>query len=139
MDGYAGNIVYADLSDGKITIRPTPQELKTLYLGGRGFGIRLLTDMVDPKIEPLSDKNVIVYAAGPLTGTGIPLGSRYEVIDHLAAHRHRDERQQRRGLWLEDEEGRIRRCRRDREIEKTGLPPAGQREGRTPRCRSPLG
>jgi aldehyde:ferredoxin oxidoreductase len=35
--------------------------------------------MVDPKIEPLSEKNIIVYAAGPLTGTGIPLGSRYEV------------------------------------------------------------
>ena len=79
MDGYAGNMVYADLSAGKVTIKPTPQELKKLYLGGRGFGIRLLTDMVDPKIDPLSDKNVVVYAAGPLTGTGIPLGSRYEV------------------------------------------------------------
>ena len=79
MDGYAGNIVYADLSAGKVTIKPTPPELKTQYLGGRGFGIRLLTDMVDPKIDPLSDKNALVFAAGPLTGTGIPLGSRYEV------------------------------------------------------------
>ena len=79
MDGYAGNIVYADLSAGTVTIRPTPPELKKMYVGGRGFGIRLLTDMVDPKIDPLSEKNVVVYAAGPLTGTGIPLGSRYEV------------------------------------------------------------
>jgi len=79
MDGYAGNMVYADLSAGKVTIKPTPPELKKLYLGGRGFGIRILTDMVDPKIDPLSEKNVVVYAAGPLTGTGIPLGSRYEV------------------------------------------------------------
>jgi aldehyde:ferredoxin oxidoreductase len=79
MDGYAGNIVYADLSAGKVTIKPTLPELKKQYLGGRGFGIRFLTDMVDPKIDPLSDKNVVVYAAGPLTGTGIPLGSRYEV------------------------------------------------------------
>ena len=79
MDGYAGNMVYADLSTGTITIKPTPPELKKEYLGGRGFGIRLLTDMVDPKIDPLSDKNVLIYAAGPLTGTGIPLGSRFEV------------------------------------------------------------
>ena len=79
MDGYAGNMVYADLSAGKVTIKPTPPELKKQYLGGRGFGIRLLTDMVDPKIDPLSDKNALVFAAGPLTGTGIPLGSRYEV------------------------------------------------------------
>jgi aldehyde:ferredoxin oxidoreductase len=79
MDGYAGNIVYADLSAGTVTIRPTPPELKKMYIGGRGFGIRLLTDIVDPKIDPLSDKNALVFAAGPLTGTGIPLGSRYEV------------------------------------------------------------
>jgi aldehyde:ferredoxin oxidoreductase len=79
MDGYAGKMVYADLSAGKVTIKPTPQELKKQFIGGRGFGIRLLTDMVDPKIDPLGDKNVLIYAAGPLTGTGIPLGSRYEV------------------------------------------------------------
>ena len=79
MDGYAGNIAYADLSAGKVTIKATPPELKKHYLGGRGFGIRLLTDMVDPKADPLGEKNVLVYAAGPLTGTGIPLGSRYEV------------------------------------------------------------
>jgi aldehyde:ferredoxin oxidoreductase len=79
MDGYAGKMVYADLSAGTVTIKPTPPELKKMYIGGRGFGIRLLTDMVDPKIDPLGEKNVLVYAAGPLTGTGIPLGSRYEV------------------------------------------------------------
>ena len=79
MDGYAGKMVYADLSAGTVTIKPTPPKLKKEYIGGRGFGIRLLTDMVDPKIDPLGDENVIVYAAGPLTGTGIPLGSRYEV------------------------------------------------------------
>jgi len=79
MDGYAGKIAYADLSAGKVTIKPTPPELKKKYLGGRGFGIRLLTDMLDPKIDPLSEKNILVFAAGPLTGTGIALGSRYEV------------------------------------------------------------
>jgi aldehyde:ferredoxin oxidoreductase len=79
MDGYAGKMVYADLSAGTVTIKPTPPELKQQYIGGRGFGIRLLTDMVDPKVDPLGEKNILVFAAGPLTGTGIPLGSRYEV------------------------------------------------------------
>ena len=79
MDGYAGKIAYADLSAGNVTIKPTPPELKKLYIGGRGFGIRLLTDMVDPNADPLGEKNILVFAAGPLTGTGIPLGSRYEV------------------------------------------------------------
>ncbi|MDD1685142.1 MAG: aldehyde ferredoxin oxidoreductase family protein, partial [Methanoregula sp.] len=79
MDGYAGKIAYADLSAGKVTIKPTPPKLKKEYIGGRGFGIRLLTDMVDPTADPLGEKNVLIYAAGPLTGTGIALGSRYEV------------------------------------------------------------
>ncbi len=79
MDGYAGNIAYADLSAGTVTIKPTPPELKKQYIGGWGFGIRLLTDMVDPKIDPLGENNTLMFAAGPLTGTGIPLGSWYEV------------------------------------------------------------
>jgi aldehyde:ferredoxin oxidoreductase len=79
MDGYAGKMLYADLSAGTLAIKPTPPELKRDYMGGRGFGIRLLTDLVDPKTDPLSERNVLIYAAGPLTGTGIPLGSRYEI------------------------------------------------------------
>ncbi len=79
MDGYAGHMVFIDLTAGAVAIRPTPPELKREYLGGRGFGIRLLTDLVDPQTEPLSDANAVIFAAGPLTGTGIPLGSRYEV------------------------------------------------------------
>ncbi len=79
MDGYAGKIVYADLSAGTVEIQPTPADLKRDYLGGRGFGARIVTDHVDPAADPLSPENVLVVASGPLTGTGIPLGSRYEV------------------------------------------------------------
>lgn len=79
MDGYAGNIAYVNLSTQNVTIMPTPPDLKSKYLGGRGFGIRFLIDMVEPGTDPMSEKNILVYATGPLTGTGIPLGSRYEV------------------------------------------------------------
>jgi aldehyde:ferredoxin oxidoreductase len=79
MDAYAGQMVYADLTTGNVRIEPTPDNLKKNYLGGRGFGIRLLSDMVDPKSDPLASSNILVFATGPLTGTGVPLGSRYEV------------------------------------------------------------
>jgi len=79
MDGYAGNMIYADLSTKNVTVMPTPAELKNKYIGGRGFGIRILTDTIDPGTEPMSEKNALVYATGPLTGTGIPLGNRYEI------------------------------------------------------------
>lgn len=35
---------------------------------------------MDPSTDPFSPENVVVIASGPLTGTGVPLGSRYEVI-----------------------------------------------------------
>lgn len=79
MDAFAGHMVYADLTTSTIRIVPTPAILKQDYLGGRGFGIRILCDLVDPKTDPLGSGNILVFAAGPLTGTGVPLGSRYEV------------------------------------------------------------
>jgi aldehyde:ferredoxin oxidoreductase len=79
MDSYAGKLAFTDLTSGRVRIESTPADLKREYLGGRGFGIRFLTDMVDPKTDPFDSRNILVFAAGPLTGTGIPLGSRYEV------------------------------------------------------------
>jgi len=79
MDGYAGKMAFVDLTKGLVTIQQTPADLKRDYLGGRGFGARIVTDRVNPKTDALSPENVIVFAAGVLTGTGIPLGARYEV------------------------------------------------------------
>jgi aldehyde:ferredoxin oxidoreductase len=42
--------------------------------------VRLVHDLVDPTTDPLGDGNAIVLAAGPLTGSGMPLGSRFSVV-----------------------------------------------------------
>jgi aldehyde:ferredoxin oxidoreductase len=75
-------MIYADLTKGTVRIRQTPKVLRENYLGGRGFGIRLLSDLTDPAADPLGEDNALIFAAGPLTGTGVPLGSRYEVTTH---------------------------------------------------------
>ncbi|MDD1719745.1 MAG: aldehyde ferredoxin oxidoreductase family protein [Methanoregulaceae archaeon] len=80
MDGYTGTILYVDLSRGSINPKPFPEGYKRLYIGGRGLGVRLLSDLVDPGTDPDSDANVLVFATGPLTGSIMPLGSRYDVI-----------------------------------------------------------
>jgi aldehyde:ferredoxin oxidoreductase len=80
MDGYAGTILYADLSKGTVTKKPFPPELKRFYLGGRGIGVRLISDLVTADTDPLSEKSVIVFATGPLTGSGVPLGARHQVV-----------------------------------------------------------
>ncbi|MBN1195716.1 MAG: aldehyde ferredoxin oxidoreductase family protein [Methanomicrobiaceae archaeon] len=79
MNGYAGKMVTVNLTTGTVEVKETPEDLKRDYLGGRGFGARIVTDHMNPAADPLSPENVFVVASGPLTGTGIPLGSRYEV------------------------------------------------------------
>jgi aldehyde:ferredoxin oxidoreductase len=80
MDGYAGSLLYVDLTKGSVEKKNIPQELKRHYLGGRGFGVKLVSDMVPPDADPLGEENVIVFATGPLTGTGVPLGGRHQVV-----------------------------------------------------------
>lgn len=78
-EGYAGKIAWVDLTKGTIDIRETPTDLKREYLGGRGFGTKIISDAMDPLVDPLSPENMFVLAAGPTTGISIPLSSRYEV------------------------------------------------------------
>jgi aldehyde:ferredoxin oxidoreductase len=80
MDGYAGSILYVDLTKGTLEKKAVSQDLKRQYLGGRGFGVKLVSDMVPPGVDALGEKNVIVFATGPLTGTGAPLGGRHQVV-----------------------------------------------------------
>lgn len=79
MDGYAGKIADIDLTRNRVTIATTLSDWKKRYIGGRGFGARVVTDRVNPHDDPLGEKNIFVLASGPTTGTGIPLGARYEI------------------------------------------------------------
>jgi aldehyde:ferredoxin oxidoreductase len=79
-DGYAGSILYADLTKGTLTKKEFPPELKRLFLGGRGIGVKLVNDLVPAGADSLGEKNVVVFAAGPLTGSGVPLGARHQVV-----------------------------------------------------------
>jgi len=42
------------------------------FLGGRGFAAKILWDELKPGVDPLSPKNRLVFAAGPLTGFALP-------------------------------------------------------------------
>jgi len=42
------------------------------FLGGRGFAAKILWDELKPGVDPLSPKNKLVFAAGPLTGFALP-------------------------------------------------------------------
>ena len=74
--GYAGTILYVNLTDLTIRKRPLGREFAQKYIGGRGFSARILLDEVKAGTDPYSPNNVVVIAAGPLNGTPIPSASR---------------------------------------------------------------
>jgi len=79
--GYMGRILRVNLTTGEITKEPLPRELMENYIGGRGFGIKLLTDLLpDPAgVDPLGPENVLIFSTGPLNGTMSPSSGRYTV------------------------------------------------------------
>src|SRR5262245_1266800 len=48
-----------------------PAAVEQAYLGGRGAATWMLANRLPPNVGPLSPANLLIFSAGPLTGTGI--------------------------------------------------------------------
>lgn len=69
MKGYAGKILFVNLTTGDIKTEKTPEDQCKLLLGGVGFGAKYLLDLSPKGADPLGPDNVITVGAGPLSGT----------------------------------------------------------------------
>jgi len=80
MSGWMGKILRVDLTAGECKAEPLDLGVAKDYVGGRGLGIYMLNQSVDPLCDPYSTENLLIMATGPLTGTGAPTGARYMVM-----------------------------------------------------------
>ncbi|MFX1297177.1 MAG: aldehyde ferredoxin oxidoreductase family protein [Promethearchaeota archaeon] len=80
MYGYTGKIIRADLTTGKIKFDRISEEFCEKYIGGYGFGAKILWDELKPGIDPLGPENILIYAVGPVPGTILPTSSKYGVF-----------------------------------------------------------
>lgn len=80
MYGWTGTILRVNLTKGDIAKEPTDPETAGTFIGARGLGTKFLYDEVDPKVDPLSPENKLIFAPGPLTGTFAPSSGRYNVV-----------------------------------------------------------
>lgn len=78
--GWAGKILRVNLTAGTVKSEPLNLEWAQKYLGSRGLGTKYLVEEIDPRVDPLSPDNKLIYATGPLTGTMASTGGRYTVI-----------------------------------------------------------
>jgi aldehyde:ferredoxin oxidoreductase len=66
--GYSGRTLHVNVGDHTIKEKPLDQHTKDYFIGGRGFGLRMLWDAVNPKTKWDSPENAIVISAGPMGG-----------------------------------------------------------------------
>ena len=80
MKGVSGRYVDANLSEGTVRDYGIPDEWCRQYLGGRGIGLRILLEELNGDEDSLGPENILVFATGPLQGTGIAGAGRHAVI-----------------------------------------------------------
>jgi len=66
-------ILRVDLSHKRIKEQNVPQDWFEKYVGGMGFGVKILWDEVNPGIDAFSPENKLIFSIGPLTGTLAPM------------------------------------------------------------------
>jgi aldehyde:ferredoxin oxidoreductase len=77
---WAGKILRVNLTTGQVASEPLNMNWARQYLGSRGLASKYLVEEVDPKVDPLSESNKVIWATGPLTGTMASTGGRYTVV-----------------------------------------------------------
>jgi aldehyde:ferredoxin oxidoreductase len=77
---WTEKILRVNLTKGTCESEPLNMEWAAKYLGQRGLATKYLVEEIDPKVDPLSPDNKLIFATGPLTGTCASTSARYSVI-----------------------------------------------------------
>ena len=74
MLGYAGRILYVDLTTGKTRAEKLNEEIARKYIGGIGIGMKLWLANSKAGVDAFDPENPLVLALGPVSGTMFPTG-----------------------------------------------------------------
>ncbi|MEF8879398.1 MAG: aldehyde ferredoxin oxidoreductase C-terminal domain-containing protein [Candidatus Thermoplasmatota archaeon] len=66
--GYTNRTLYINLSTGEIKEKKVTEDMKKKFTGGRGFGLKLMWDSIEPTTRWDSEENELVITTGPLCG-----------------------------------------------------------------------
>ena len=78
--GWTGKVLRVNLTDGSWKTEGLKYEWARKFIGGRGLATKYLAEEIDPKIDPLSPGNKLIFVTGPLTGTVGVANGRYMVV-----------------------------------------------------------
>ncbi len=66
--GYNNRTLYINLSDNTIKEKQVTEQMKEKFIGGKGFGLRLLWDGTKPNTKWNDPENEIIISPGPIAG-----------------------------------------------------------------------
>ncbi|MCK4264381.1 MAG: aldehyde:ferredoxin oxidoreductase, partial [Candidatus Aminicenantes bacterium] len=66
--GYADRTLYVNISDNTINEKPVTELMKEKFIGGKGFGLRLLWDGTKDNTKWNDPENEIIISPGPIAG-----------------------------------------------------------------------
>jgi len=75
-----GRVLRVNLTERKFSEEPVSKDLIQNYIGGAGFGVKLLYDGLKPGIDPLGEENQLIFVSGPLAGTNAQAFGRWKVF-----------------------------------------------------------
>ena len=77
---WTGKILRVNLGAGTCTSEPLNMQWANDYMGQRGLATKYFVEETDPKVDPFSPDNKMIFATGPLTGTIAPTSGRWSVV-----------------------------------------------------------
>ncbi|PKP42352.1 MAG: aldehyde:ferredoxin oxidoreductase [Bacteroidetes bacterium HGW-Bacteroidetes-10] len=78
--GYSDQSLYVNVGTGKMEVRPVAPETRETFIGGKGYGLRMLWDAVTPNTKWQDPENEIVISGGPCSGITQYSGSGKSIV-----------------------------------------------------------
>ncbi len=82
--GYTRKWLRVDIGTGDIAIRDVTDQMIDLFIGGKGFDLRLMWDEVTPDTKWDSPENAVCISSGPLGGTTSYSGSGKSLVTSIS-------------------------------------------------------
>lgn len=78
--GYAGKLLFVDLSHREVHEEPLDEEMTRDFLGNYGIGAKVIYNLQKSQVDPLGPENLLGFVTGPLVGVRVPFGIRTVVV-----------------------------------------------------------
>ena len=78
--GTSNRVLEIDLTSEQVKELQVTDNDRKIYLGGKGLGLKLLFERLQPGIDPLGEDNYLAFMMGVLMGTGAPCSGRFAAL-----------------------------------------------------------